>query len=269
MDNLQGQIVAKLSGTFQTSTLRSLRDRKRAVRVSPSPVSDMVEVSTEKSKKHLVYAGNVSYYKIGDRIANNSELALYSESPRSRHVVVRKPLYIVAGGIGYIVDSFEFDASDNTYRVGYGDTYTGWQNSFIGPMLYALEEVNSNEVSTVNIQSPNKGKKFKGHDVTVLSDPTILDLMSALQGYLKLVESTTISREQLLKFSPYTEDDLDKGMELLKSELEFRMQREDLAEQARLEAELEALKSREEKQREAQAKLAEVKARLGQKGANK
>ena len=118
-------------------------------------------------------------------------------------------------------------------------------------------------VNTSTVKSPNETKTFRGHNVATMNGDTLLGFLVSLRSYAALVADGVVTEAQVAKVSAFTAKELTEGEALLKSEIEFRFKKEALEEVARLKAEAEQLKSREERQREVNEKLAALEASLG------
>lgn len=178
----------------------------------------------------------------------------------------------VNGGYHFKATGFTID-SDDTVRGHYNEgSTTAWINNqelrnenHIQILELVSTNITANGVTHMpDLNSPNKDKSYRNLKIVNISDAELINQIVQLSNYKAVVETGVLTEDQVIRFGGITAKDYAGGLDLLKSELTFRENREALAELARLEAELESLKTREQKQKDAEAKKAELLAKIPQ-----
>lgn len=258
--------IVKYGIVHPSRTVQNWVETKRAL-ISSGTQDGMLLLGTPRSKSYLVPKEDVLAFEVTEEISTKQELKEYSTAFfNTDNHDVQQFVAIKERDVWYITNAWTYDSRDNSYRMSYGSSYSGWFSHMRSDAtFYKVRQISSIETGVVmpTIKSPNADKTFASVKLSSYTDGQLFDTIVRLSNTLLTVERGDITKEQVVALSLYDEKDLTGGMELLKSEVDFRSKRADLEELARVEAELEALKSREEKQKEAQAKKAALEARLG------
>lgn len=260
-----GQVVHILKYGEGSST-RGLAARKTVVNVSDICEGDKVFISTPRTGVDRITPDAIQAYRVVSEITDRDQLCrLACHTGRERSTVRNVPILIkIQGGGTYISTRWEYD-TDNKFRFFYGDgSHTNWDRYLHNTnySIYTVETVES-EIQMTNVQSPNKDKTFRSNKLGGMTDLTLFNEVVSLNSVLRAIEAGAITIDNAVALSAYTKADLESGLALLQNEVEFRANREALEELARVERELEELKSREEKQKEALAKKERLLARVG------